>query len=139
VVRDAELLADQEGNAGAGPELGGETEFARRSLEPRKNLPLLVAVEFGRSSGVGHGVQGLIAPLSGGGNPATDTAVADTEDAGHLGDRRSFLDSLDGAFATPFEFRGASLRSHATRRHKSSQCDKISSSDHQAATRTLAA
>jgi hypothetical protein len=102
-------------------------------------LALLSAVELGCGAGVGHGIQGRIAPLTSSGQPAPDTPVADTEDTGHLGNRRTFLDSLDGALAPPFEFLGASVRSHAGSRQKSGHCDKISSANHQTNMRTLAA
>ena len=112
MVHDIELFLDQLGNPGARPEFGGEAKFARQPLEPREDLALLGAIELGCGSGVGHSLQSLFTPLTSGGPPAPDTAITDTEDAGYLGDGRSFPDSLDGALATPLEFLGASVRSH---------------------------
>jgi len=112
VVHDAELFLDHLGDSGSGPQFGGETVFTGQPLKPGEDLALLGAIELGCGSGVGHSLQSLFTPLTSGGPPAPDTAITDTEDAGYLGDGRSFPDSLDGAFATPLEFLGASVRSH---------------------------
>lgn len=108
-------------------------------LQPGKYLPLLVAVEFGRGSGVRDGIQSLLASLPSGRDPAAHTALADTEHASYLGVRRSLGDGLDGALAAPFQFLGTSVWSHAHDQTKSGSCGKIKPIDRFVGIRTLAA
>jgi hypothetical protein len=138
MVLDAEPLPDQRRDARGGPELGGEAELARHSLEPGEHLPLLFAAELGRGPGVRDRVEGLVAPLSGGGDPTANAPIADAEDAGHFGDGRSVPDSPDGAPATPYELLGTSVWSHAREQTRSADCRKIKSADRPEEMRTLA-
>ena len=117
---DAEAVPDQPGDPRPRPQLGGEAELGRRSLDPGEDLPLLVTVELGLGAGVGDGGQGLVAPVACGGDPAADAAIGDAQHAGDLGGRRSLTDGLDGALTPALKFLRAALRSHAARRHKSS-------------------
>ena len=82
---DTELLPDQMGDPGSGPELGGEAELAREMFQPGEHLPLLVAVELGRGTGVRDGLQGLLASLPSSRDPAAHTAIADAKHASYLG------------------------------------------------------
>jgi hypothetical protein len=101
-------------------------------------LPLLFAAELGRGPGVRDRVEGLVAPLSGGGDPTANAPIADAEDAGHFGDGRSVPDSPDGAPATPYELLGTSVWSHAREQTRSADCRKIKSADRPEEMRTLA-
>ena len=83
VVADAELLLDDLGDAGTGPDLAAEAVRLRAVPEELRDQTLLSGRELGRASGTGAGAQGLRAAVA---DTSEPTADAHRRDAQRLGD-----------------------------------------------------
>ena len=84
VVADAELLLDDRGDAGAGPDLASEAVGLRPVPEELRDQPLLGVGQLGRAARPGPGEQGLGAAVAGACQPAADGLLADAQRLGDV-------------------------------------------------------
>lgn len=96
MVGDAELVADELGDASGGPEFGAEAELGGGLGEPGADLGLLVRGEEGLASGVRGSLKGYVAPGFVDANPESDGLDVNAEDLGDLCGRKPVGDTLDG-------------------------------------------
>src|SRR3989440_12557883 len=82
VVADAELLFDDSGDAGGGPNLTAEAVGLRPVPEELGDQVLLAGRELGRRASPGLGPEGLGATRAGTGEPTADSFLGDIQGLG---------------------------------------------------------
>ena len=100
VVVDAELIADQSGDAGGGPQVRGEPQGGRALGEPGPDLGLLAGGEERLATGVRGSPQRLAAAGGVGPDPLADRFDVDAENGGDLVRRKPLGDPLNGQETT---------------------------------------